>query len=429
MLPRASPGRVVYVTYDGLADPLGASQVVPYVRGLAQRGWTFDLVSFEKPGAPVCFRKPLAEGVAWTALRYHRTPTVPATGFDLLQAGFVLALNELFQRADLVHARALVPAAMSLPLATAARVPLLFDTRSFWPEEKLDQGHWGRDSAVYRAAKSIERRALRRARAVTTLTLDARSFYRNEYAYRGELRAPIQVIPTCADLDAFAPAARAARDPELGDALVLCYVGSLGHWYLEDEMAAFYAAFRRAAGVTTKLLVVTRQDVSGFREKLRLHGLGGDLVHRSATRAEMPGWIRQADASMCFIRPQLSKRASAPTKLGELLGCGVPVAVNDIGDLARVVSGSSAAVLVDDLSSPASLAHAAAELVAAARRPDTVREARALAERWYSLTDAVDAYDRVYRGMLGLAGGSVTDEPWPRAPGISAAPGKRDASG
>jgi glycosyltransferase involved in cell wall biosynthesis len=422
-----SARRVVYVTYDGLTDPLGASQVLPYVRGLAARGWQFDLVSFEKPGVALPFREPIAQGVAWTALRYHKTPTVPATAFDLAQAAGFIALRDLFGSADLLHARALVPATMALSHAIRRRVPLLFDTRAFWPEEKIDQGHWRADGPVFRAAKALERRVLRRAKAITTLTHDARSFLRHEYAHREEITAPIQVIPTCADLDTFTPRASSSqapaagssgRDAELADRLVLVYVGSLGHWYLEDEMAQFYAAFRRAAGRKTAFLVVTRQDTASLRAKLQALGCGDELVVRSASREEVPGWLRQADASVCFIRPQFSKRASAPTKLGEVLGCGLPVVVNVIGDLARVVGGSTAAFVVDDPGSRAALDRAAESLVRATERPETSSEARRLAVRWYSLADAVEAYDRVYRGMLGLPGGATTDGDWPPRPAV-----------
>ena len=38
----------LYVSYDGALDPLGRSQVVPYLEGLAARGWRFDLVTFEE---------------------------------------------------------------------------------------------------------------------------------------------------------------------------------------------------------------------------------------------------------------------------------------------------------------------------------------------------------------------------------------------
>ena len=41
--------RVLYVSYDGMTDPLGQSQVLPYILGLNKKGYQFTLVSFEKP--------------------------------------------------------------------------------------------------------------------------------------------------------------------------------------------------------------------------------------------------------------------------------------------------------------------------------------------------------------------------------------------
>ena len=40
--------KVLYITYDGLTDPLGASQVLPYLSGMADAGIKFTVISFEK---------------------------------------------------------------------------------------------------------------------------------------------------------------------------------------------------------------------------------------------------------------------------------------------------------------------------------------------------------------------------------------------
>ena len=37
----------LYLSYDGALDPLGRSQVVPYLEGPAGHGWGFDLVTFK----------------------------------------------------------------------------------------------------------------------------------------------------------------------------------------------------------------------------------------------------------------------------------------------------------------------------------------------------------------------------------------------
>ena len=40
--------RVLYISYNGMLDPLGQSQVLPYLRALAGRGVHFTLLSFER---------------------------------------------------------------------------------------------------------------------------------------------------------------------------------------------------------------------------------------------------------------------------------------------------------------------------------------------------------------------------------------------
>jgi hypothetical protein len=40
--------RILYITYDGLTDPLGQSQILPYLKALAKYGYQFTILSFEK---------------------------------------------------------------------------------------------------------------------------------------------------------------------------------------------------------------------------------------------------------------------------------------------------------------------------------------------------------------------------------------------
>ena len=41
-------GRILYVSHNGLTEPLGRRQVLPYVAGLAARGFDVTVVSYEK---------------------------------------------------------------------------------------------------------------------------------------------------------------------------------------------------------------------------------------------------------------------------------------------------------------------------------------------------------------------------------------------
>src|SRR3954464_14080128 len=83
--PNGDRPRVFYVSYDGVEEPLGRSQVLGYLKGLAS---TYDitLISFEKSAeSRRSLRDELAESaIEWRRLRYHHRPPVLSTAWDVL---------------------------------------------------------------------------------------------------------------------------------------------------------------------------------------------------------------------------------------------------------------------------------------------------------------------------------------------------------
>jgi len=57
-----------------------------------------------------------------------------------------------------------------------------------------------------------------------------------------------------------------------------------------------------------------------------------------------------SSCSIFFIRSSFSKIASSPTKHGELMGMGIPVICNDIGDTGDIVNSTQTGVIVDHFS-------------------------------------------------------------------------------
>src|SRR5215211_43888 len=88
--------RVLFISYNGMLEPLGQSQVIPYLRELAKRGVRFTLLSFERAkafepeGISQCEQlqdKLKAQGIEWHRLRYQQRPRIPATMYDVM-AGY-----------------------------------------------------------------------------------------------------------------------------------------------------------------------------------------------------------------------------------------------------------------------------------------------------------------------------------------------------
>src|SRR4051794_7001979 len=83
-----TPMRALYISYDGMTDPLGGSQVPPYLQGLSQRGHEITLLSCEKP-ARMAAEGPAvraicdAAGIDWQPVAYHKSPPILSGMIDV----------------------------------------------------------------------------------------------------------------------------------------------------------------------------------------------------------------------------------------------------------------------------------------------------------------------------------------------------------
>lgn len=402
--------RSLFVTYDGLLSPLGQSQMLPYLRGLRKKGHAITILSFERPsGATAEAQAPLraaleAEDIRWVALRYHKSPTVPATGFDVLQGALVTRWLCGRDDVQLVHTRSYVPALMALLVLGQRK--FVFDMRGFWADERIDGNIWTRTrpvhKALYRLAKSLERWALRRADHVVILTEAAARLLSSIPGVQQPL-PPVSVIPTCVDLDRFAPSedvAASRRALGLPDGRILVYQGSVGTWYLLPEMVAFVRrAKRRWPDLLWLILAPLEHEL--IRKACRDGELveGRDFRLEALPHAEVPRWVAAADAALFFIRPSFSKISSCPTKFGECLACGVPVVANGgVGDVAETIDRHRVGYAVAELTE-GEYDKALAALEVLWLDGETRARCRAAAEADFALTDAIARYDEIYRSL------------------------------
>jgi hypothetical protein len=131
--------RVLFISYNGMLDPLGQSQVIPYLKELSRRGHRFTLLSFERAAA-VSNREELKRlqvdlqhsQIEWHWLPYHQTPSLPATTYDVL-AGVRYATRLVRdQKIQVVHARSHVPALMGLRLKRRFGLKLILMCAVCW---------------------------------------------------------------------------------------------------------------------------------------------------------------------------------------------------------------------------------------------------------------------------------------------------------
>lgn len=401
--------RVLFISYNGMLDPLGQTQVIPYLRGLAERGVQFTLLSFERAASfageglrkrDELKRELTEQGIEWHWLRYHQRPSVPATIYDVI-AGIRKARALVRRnRIGMVHARSHIPATIALALKRGLGMKMIFDLRGLMAEEYVDAQHWRKDSVPYRITKAAERRIFEEADAVVTLTERIWPIIKDWEGLRGR-DVHHAVIPCCVDLSLFKFSGedRAKRRAELGlaDRFTIVYSGSLDGWYLTEKMTDFFAAFRRTRP-EAHLVWLTNGSHDRVKELMKSRNVPDDRFSvLSVPARQVPSYLSAADAGLSFIKNCFSKLASSPTKNAEYLACGLPLIINSgIGDSDALIDDWNAGVLLEDFTET-EYAEAQTFIEAMAAKPGTRQNARAVAERLFNLqTVGVERYAALY---------------------------------
>lgn len=398
---------VLYISYTGLMDPLGQSQVLQYVLALAREGHRMTLLSFEKPDAladrdrvALMRRSCDAAGVDWRPRVWHNNPVGSlATLYDLAagRAHGIRIAHEV--GAEIVHCRSYIASLMGLAVKRATGARLIFDMRGFWPDERVDGGIWSKSGAVYRIFKRVERSLFLNADHVVSLTKAGVREY-EAFDYMQSVPRKSTVIPTCTNLDMFRP------DDTPREGFTLGYVGSVGSWYLFDEVAKA-AARAFAMRPDARFLVITKGDHDLVHKALYRAGADPARVEvRGADFAEVAGQIGRMDAGLFFIRPAWSKRASCPTRMGEFLACGKPCLANGgVGDVAQDIDETGTGIALPPLGTEtvnlADLDTALEALFTMATNPGMAARCRAVAEERFSLATGVAAYSDIYARLAG----------------------------
>lgn len=400
---------ILYISYDGLTDPLGRSQILPYLTGLNALGHQITVLSCEKKDAlgrdGAAVREACqAAGIGWQPLTYHRSPPILSSIYDMAMLKRAAAALHRATPFDIVHCRSYIPAIVGLRLKRRFHIPMLFDMRGFWADERREGGSWDSANPLFRAVYAYFKRRedvlLKESDRVVSLTRNARTEMMQWPALAG--RDVVTVIPCCVDFDHFRLAddgvTQKARQA-LGiaaDRPVLAYLGSLGGNYLLDEMLDFFLAWReRAPGAL--FLFITRDDPAMIEAAAAGKSLGKDsLMIRAASRDEVPTFVAAADLGVAFKSPGFSAKACSPTKLGEMLAVGIPVVANGgVGDVEEIIAQTGAGVIVNGFD-PETLADAAAR---ATELRLTGAEIRDRALPWFNLDQGIADYDLVYQAM------------------------------
>jgi glycosyltransferase involved in cell wall biosynthesis len=418
--------KTLYICYFGLREPLVQTQVLPYLRELARGGVVVSLLTFEPDmrgawdeRATNDARASLeVEGIEWFTLPYHKSPSAPATLYDILAGALKAARLMRGRGIDVLHARAHVPMAMAMLARWFAPCRTIFDVRGLMAEEYADAGVWREGSKVYRAVKWLERAGLRRADQVVVLTERMRAWLSESGLARAE---KVTVIPCCVGLSRFendgakkdeSVAERNLIDEGGAERFEVVYAGAATGLYLLEEMARFFLAVRELRP-RAFFRVLTRSDAGHVSEVLKRAGLSDDEFRVGAVEpSEVPVYLKRARLGLSFRKASFSQIAASPTKIPEYLAAGLPAVSNEgIGDTDELLERERVGVVVRGFTRE-DYALAAARAVSLAEDADARARCVEAARRHFDLVTVGGArYLSVYRRIASELETGVAEVP------------------
>ncbi|WPZ31536.1 glycosyltransferase (plasmid) [Sulfitobacter sp. OXR-159] len=395
---------ILYLTRNGLLEPLGQSQVFAYLRGLS-RSHAITLVTYEKLedwADTEAMRQAradcVAHGIRWLPQKFRPAPKIIAPTLSMIRMIWLVRREVQREKINLIHARSYIPAAVALVVNRLTGVPFLFDMRALWPEELITSGRLRRGSLIHRVIARTERACLAKSAGIISLTHAAAKYLRTVYP-RELVNQRLVVIPTCADLDRFAPPVSKRTGPTVHG----CIGTVLSGWFQTDWLANW---IRVAATRDPKarFTIVTRDDPGRVRRTLDPESEFVDRLSIGPRLSkEMPDAVVGHNLSIMFYAGgEVSELGRSPTRMAEVLGCGLPVVVNEgVGDVADIVRKFNVGVIAEDASAPAMDA-AFDALQSLMQDPGLPARCRATAETLFSLESGTEAYREIYASILNV---------------------------
>ncbi|WP_298973482.1 glycosyltransferase [uncultured Psychrobacter sp.] len=390
--------KVLYLSYTGLLEPLGRSQILAYLSRLADE-YQFTIISFEKAEDLAktdelqALKKECEHyGINWQPKTYHHKPRLLATLWDLSSLIYHTWQLSRSNRAHHIHCRSYIPAIAAWLVSKQTQVPFIFDMRALWLEEMIEAGRLNRHSPVHKVLEWLETKLLKDAAHVVSLTEAAVNYLQQQQPQLNTQK--FSVITTCVDLERFKLSTVAIEDKKLGT------MGTVisGWYHLDWLFLSLKTQLRKDKDATFK--IVTRDSAQALRTMAQKYEIEpSKLEILSSSPNDIAKNIADIKAGLLYFTAGISKLGSAPTRLGEFLACGIPVIGNSgVGDMASLIERYQVGVVIENGSQHA-IDEALEKLDILYQDKDLSQRCRDAAEDYFSADKGAERYRQIYRNI------------------------------
>ena len=384
----------LYFTYDGLLDPLGQSQILPYILNLNNKGYKFIIISYEKYSKNekifISLSKKLREnGIQWKPLRFRKWKF--HFFVRIILGIFFTKLITFRNKINLVHLRGGFSGLIYF--FSFSRINYLYDLRAFWGQW-ADGGRTKYGSLIYKLLIKLEKNLIKKASGIIVLDKSGEIYIRKNF----DLKVPLFIIPTSTNIKKYEIQNRFSKDK-----LKFVYLGGGKYPPYRIKDAVLFIKYLIEKNINCEIDFINKND----REIINNIALENNLPKKnysifSIDHEKIFKVLPKYDIGLIFLDLGEWIRMSSPTKIGEYLASGLIVIGNKgIAVLDRLANESNCVEIIEikpninfyDESKIRNLCRKV-------KNPSLRNHARELAEKYYSLEKANKNYESIYKLLL-----------------------------
>ena len=380
--------KVLFITYDGLLDPLGRSQILPYIIGLSKKGLVFTVLSFEKKHSAyeIDKLKKLLKSfnISWYSLKFRRGKF---QGILRIIKGAIYVRKILKSKnVDIVHLRAILPAIIFT--FAFIKKKFIYDIRSFagqWVDTKAIR----KGSILEKVFLIFEKHLIKNASGLVVLDSSGGEFLKDYF----RTKKPYKVIPTSTDISKYKSIIK-----KQNQIIRFVFVGGVQFPYLTFEALSFIKQLIDL-GFKCSIDFINKGDHKLIKDLAKKINFPKEMFNVfELPNEEMPDVLINYDCGLVFIAEGYWLKMCSPTKIGEYLAAGLfIISLEGINITDRFSKKYKCFDLVrrDFLKRKITLSEAE-EFIYKIKSPEMSKISKDVAFKYYDLNKALENYFDLY---------------------------------
>tara|TARA_B100000575_G_C23141352_1_gene664304 strand:+ start:3205 stop:4374 length:1170 start_codon:yes stop_codon:yes gene_type:complete len=336
--------KIYYLSYDGILNPLGISQIFKYILLISKIG-SVKFLSFEKENDlknENLFNNINDQikynNIKWIKKKYYYKKSKFLHIFYIFINFIFYSIFFCIKNNYIFHIRGYLPLIFLLIPSYFINLNIIFDMRGYWHHEKVDRMNWKKNSLKFYIFNKIEKYFLIKSIKIICLTNDAK-----QYLSKFINGDKIIVLPTCVDTTKFNYFKYNHKT------INLCYMGTTSGAY---DFIKTLKIFNNLRKLDKKycLYIYTREDYGFFKSIINKFNLDiASIKFKKLEYNEVSENLKLIDYGFFFLKKNFSITASFPTKISEFLSSGIPIITNNFNlHVTDLINNNSLGFVLDD---------------------------------------------------------------------------------